>query len=98
MEIVVILIFMSLIACSFFQGKLCSDIADTKGHCESKYFWYGFFFGIIGLLIVIGINDLKAEKQRERIIFQLDELNKHARETKLELKNEKKLDETLPTI
>ena len=49
--VIVGLIIMSIIASEARQ------IAAEKGFDESKYFWYVFLFGIIGLLIVCALPD-----------------------------------------
>jgi hypothetical protein len=38
-------------------GGVCSNIAENKGHYEARYFFYGFFFGIIGLAIVLLVSE-----------------------------------------
>jgi hypothetical protein len=51
------LMFVSSIVSMFIFGIICGNIANRKGHNESRYFWIGFFFGVFGLCIVLLIND-----------------------------------------
>ena len=36
------------------------EIAEMKGHYGGDYFWYVFLFGIIGMLMVIALPNVKA--------------------------------------
>lgn len=86
------LIFVIFIVSIIITGKICMDVAKSKGHHNIKYFWFGFFFGIFGLLIVIGISDLKAQEQREKIIYLLGKLNQNTDKPILNIKEKKKID------
>ncbi len=44
---------------SYFIAREFSDIAHEKGYDDSKYFWYTFFMGICGALMVIALPDRK---------------------------------------
>jgi hypothetical protein len=39
----------------YFVAKAFQDIATMKGHSETKYFWYSFFLGFIGYLMVVAL-------------------------------------------
>lgn len=43
-----------IVACKF------SEIAEMKGHNGSTYFWYTFWLGIYGMLMVIALPNIKA--------------------------------------
>ena len=46
------------------------DIAEMKGHTESsKYFWWTFFTGIIGMLMVVALPD-RAVKANTSAAFE----------------------------
>ena len=34
-------------------GSVCKNIAQGKGYDEPIYFWLGFFFSLLGLMMVI---------------------------------------------
>ena len=36
-----------------------SDIAEMKGHKGSTYFWFTFVFGLVGMLMVIALPNIK---------------------------------------
>lgn len=36
-----------------------ADIAVMKGYTQRKYFWYTFFLGIVGMLMVVALPDRK---------------------------------------
>lgn len=48
----VVVLFVSAIVASEFR-----NIAEMKGHEGKPYFWFTFFFGIIGMLMVIALPD-----------------------------------------
>ena len=62
---------------SCFAGTICAFVAKSKGRNAFGWFCCGFFFTIIGLIIIIAISDLKVEKQR--LTAQL-EVNRRLRE------------------
>lgn len=45
-------------------GVICSLIAAHKGRSWIGWFFIGFFFSLIGLIIVLVVSDLKAQEQR----------------------------------
>lgn len=47
---VIFLLDIRYIICKEFYAAACQ-----KGYNEKKYFWYGFFFGLIGYLLVIAL-------------------------------------------
>ena len=51
--LVVALVVAYIVACKF------SEIAEMKGHNGSTYFWYTFWLGIYGMLMVIALPNIK---------------------------------------
>ncbi len=49
------------------------SIAVQKGHDQKKYFWWTFFFGIVGMLMVIALPTVETERKRQRTVVS-DEL------------------------
>ena len=58
-------------------GYLCSDLSKNKGYDSTKYFWIGAFFGVVGLIYVIGLSNLKIEKRLDKIHYTLDRLSEN---------------------
>ena len=52
------LIIAYIAACKF------SEIAEMKGHKGREYFWYTFWLGIIGMLMVVALPNLKAAEKK----------------------------------
>lgn len=44
-----------LIALQYVVSKEFYSAAVLKGYNEKKYFWYGFFFGAVGYLLIIAL-------------------------------------------
>ncbi len=53
-----------LICCIF--GAVCAVIANSKGRNSLGWFFCGFFFTIIGLIIIVAVSNLKAEQERAK--------------------------------
>lgn len=70
-------------------GQSCMKIAKTKGHYESRYYWFGFVFLMFGFLPVIAIRDLNAEKERSEIISLLKDIRQLTKENQILKTNEK---------
>ena len=53
------LIFLGLVSLviGIFIALEFASIAREKGYDDAKYFWYTFFFGVIGMLMVIALPD-----------------------------------------
>lgn len=47
------------------------EVAAAKGHSERKYFWYCFFFGIVGYLMVIALQNKVTPENKD---FELPEI------------------------
>ena len=61
------LIFVFVIVINGIISAKFSEIAEMKGHEGTAYFWYTFFFGIVGMLMVVAlptINTNKTETER----------------------------------
>lgn len=46
-------------------GVICAAIANSKGRSAIGWFFIGFFFGILGLIIVLVVGNLKDARQKE---------------------------------
>jgi len=60
-----------MLAINFWFATLMNNIAVNKGHENSHAFILVFLFGILGMLYVIALPDLKAQGQREDILTLL---------------------------
>ena len=82
MEALIIMGAILVIVLMIFVAQAFQDIAEMKGHSERKYFWWTLFLGVIGMLMVVALPDLKArggvapmaEKQPEAAPFVLPEI------------------------
>jgi len=50
-------------------GIFCKKLAGRKGY--KGYFWTGFFFGLIGLIYVIGLPDMNIRKDMRAVMKRL---------------------------
>lgn len=57
-----------VLAVNFLFATLMNNIAVNKGHENSHAFVLVFLFGVIGMLFVIALPDLKAQAQRDDIL------------------------------
>lgn len=48
-------------------AKEFASIADDKGYREGRYFWFCFFLGIVGYLMVIALPDLGSRPTRPHV-------------------------------
>ncbi|MCA9003280.1 MAG: DUF4339 domain-containing protein, partial [Planctomycetes bacterium] len=46
-------------------GLICAAIANSRGRSPVGWFFIGFFFGCLGLIVLFVIQDLKAEAMKE---------------------------------
>ena len=61
-DFLVIAIILSVISLFDIRYIICKEFyaaAVQKGYEGKKYFWYGFFFGLVGYLLVIALPDKK---------------------------------------
>lgn len=69
---IVYLIVAAIIASEF------QSIATEKGYDVTRYFWFTFLFGVLGMLMVIALPDKKARPKEETVEvvkkFDSDEL------------------------
>lgn len=56
----IVLVFLLL----YFVAKEFDRIAAMKGHNDRRYFWWTFLFGIVGMLMVIALPDLRKESRQ----------------------------------
>lgn len=52
-------------------SKEFAKAAADKGYTESKYFWYCFFFSVVGYLLVAALPSKEQTKKNEKNDFQL---------------------------
>ena len=64
MEFAIILGAIAVLVVWYFIGKEFARIAAMKGHTESRYFWWSFLVGPVGMAMVIALpnNTVKSEK------------------------------------
>lgn len=74
----VLWLFVSLIC-----GAIAAAIASSKGRHGVGWFFIGFFFGLIGIIIALVLSDLKQEKRR------FDEITADRRRLKEQLRQER---------
>jgi len=58
-------------------GLICAMIASSKGRSGIGWFFIGFFFGILGLIISLVVGDLNAAKEKE---LEMDNEQRRLRE------------------
>lgn len=46
-----------VIAVAYFAAKEFKSIAEMKGHDPERYFWWCFFVGIVGMMMVVALPD-----------------------------------------
>ena len=72
----IIILFVTILLSIIF-GLICRKIAISKGH-SSGYFWLGFFFDIIGIIItscIPNLNKEKEEKNQYKALQRQNQLN-----------------------
>lgn len=52
-----------VLAFAYAFAKEFESIADMKGHYGRRYFWFTFFFGPVGMLMVIALPDRYGTKK-----------------------------------
>lgn len=50
----------------FIFGVICAFIASSKGRSGIGWFFLGFFFPLIGLILILVLSDLNAEQQKQQ--------------------------------
>lgn len=58
-------------------GAICAILAANKGRSAIGWFFIGFFFPLIGLIVILVISNLKEEEAKVR---RLDQENRRLRE------------------
>ncbi len=64
MILLYILGFIVAFAVSISVAREFVTIAEMKGHDGTKYFWFTFFLGIVGMLMVIALPDKRKTDQK----------------------------------
>lgn len=67
----IIIIALIAVLVNLIFASLMNAVAVSKGYENSYAFVLVFFFGVLGMLYVIALPDLKARQQREDIITVL---------------------------
>ncbi|MCF7924625.1 MAG: zinc ribbon domain-containing protein [Candidatus Izimaplasma sp.] len=84
MWLLYIILFCLLLSIAYLIGNLCQDIVLKKGYNEKKYFWFGFVFGVFGIIIAAASPDLNIQET-------LAQLNRKINVSELEIgKNKSK--------
>lgn len=55
MTLLILIPIAALLILDYFIADEFRNIARYKGYCDRKYFWWSFFTGIIGYLMVIAL-------------------------------------------
>lgn len=71
-SITIIMIILGIVAIIFFYASYVIanefyNIAIWKGYLDKKYFWYCFFFSILGILLVIALPNKSNKTQDSNI-------------------------------
>ena len=76
MEFVFVLAGIVFIMLDYFISKEFQDIAQKKGHGGVRYFWWTFFTGAVGMLMVVALPDRSgsAEQPRQSAAEELPDL------------------------
>ncbi len=59
--LLVFVVVIGSILINFLIANEFDSIAKQKGHFNQKYFWYCFFLGIIGCLMVIALPNISSK-------------------------------------
>lgn len=51
----------------YFISKEFKKVAELKGYTEKRYFWITFLLGLVGMLLIIALPDLKNHKLLESL-------------------------------
>lgn len=70
-----IVIFILLIYINYLIANNFYNIAKTKGFNNKKYFWFCFWLGIVGYLMVIALPNQYSNIPRERIYTESEREN-----------------------
>lgn len=71
--VIVAIAVLALLISPIVMGIFCKKLARHKGY--TGYFWTGFFFGVIGLLYVVGLPDLNIRKDMRAVMKRLVSAN-----------------------
>lgn len=69
----ILLILAAVIVLWWFIAKEFAQIAEMKGYTDSKYFWWTFWLGIVGILMVIAL-PVASKTETTVAPFELPEL------------------------
>lgn len=75
MEILLLLLVaIIVISIDYFIAKEFQTIANEKGFCSTKYFWFTFLLGVIGIMMVIALPDRKSNDKENENLDDLPEI------------------------
>lgn len=57
LSVITLLIVAAVLVLDYFIADEFRNIAAKKGFCGRKYFWWSFFLGIVGYLMVVALPD-----------------------------------------
>ncbi|HIW07925.1 MAG TPA: hypothetical protein H9890_00805 [Candidatus Faecalibacterium intestinigallinarum] len=72
--VVIVLVLVIITIISYFAAKCFWEIAQMKGHSDSKYFWWCLFFGICGWIMVAALPDNRNSLQQNEMSDELPNL------------------------
>ncbi|MCF7924626.1 MAG: hypothetical protein K9L64_05970 [Candidatus Izimaplasma sp.] len=87
MVILYLILFCMYLGIAYLIGRLCQDIVIIKGYDEKKYFWFGFIFGVFGLIIAAASPDLNIHETLVQINRKIN-INDSGKEKIRSKKNE----------
>ena len=62
MLFIYIFVIVIAIAIDYIVAKQFSCIAEMKGHRGSKYFWFTFILGVVGMLMVVALPNVSKKE------------------------------------
>ena len=91
MILLYILAFIVVVAVSIRVAREFATIAEMKGHDETKYFWFTFLLGIVGMLMVIALPDKGKSDQKTALSdYDTNKINNSSDETNFKASDIKK--------
>ena len=66
---------------NYIISKQFGEIAEMKGHDGSPYFWFTFFLGMVGMLMVIALPTITPKNVNTTILPPAKDIFKNVRDT-----------------
>lgn len=57
---------LALLVLDYFVAEEYQSIASRKGYCGRKYFWWSFFLGFVGYLMVVALPERRGPWPEEK--------------------------------